>query len=242
MQSDLISSLVPPSSGGDGHCPAASGPLDLQSKSPGLVPGQWAGEFPFGLMLPVASWALLTRLNDQITGETQLHGVGGSAAISISPSSPIHSLPPLPPPPGSQPGFRHAAGEGRTRVSHPRPLIAKLQEGQAEMRCPDGSPELQPRTKSRCPNPSLEPQPALLRCFHSVFGKDAARGTAEKGSHSGGVGQGGLYPPGSCCGGLHRVSSDRPWPTMGRQQSAGQSWTAPGRQLTAMSSWQWSVV
>lgn len=94
MQSDLISSLVPPSSGGDGHCPAASGPLDLQSKSPGLVPGQWAGELPFALMLPVASWALLTRLNDQITGETQLRGVGGSAAISISPSSPIHSLPP----------------------------------------------------------------------------------------------------------------------------------------------------
>ena len=120
----LLPSLILPS------CPAASGPSDLQQgeAGPGLRVVAW-GLLPC-LTLPAAFWTLLT--GQRAAGMTESQGmVRGSGAFSISKASAVPSPPPLLLPPGNQPGFRRAAGEGRVGASRPRLLTAKLQRSTA---------------------------------------------------------------------------------------------------------------
>lgn len=66
------------------------------------------------------------------------------------------------------------------------------------------------RTKSLCLNPSLEKQPELLRCFHSVFGKDATRGNNSRKGMASARQEEGRCPVGGCLGASMQLSNQPP--------------------------------
>lgn len=140
-----LPSLILPSSGGDGYCPAVSGPLALQPREAGCGPGagarrgQWAGGFPFWLVLPKASGALLTgracSCNDQVKGTNSFEGEEGQ-------EPPLSPRPLLFTPSPSVSSSREPARvqmcctEGRVGTSRPRPCFPpqSCREGQPKPR------------------------------------------------------------------------------------------------------------
>lgn len=99
LQGDLTASLIPPGSGGDRHCPAASHPLDLkpQGAEPGLGQGE-KGVAGWGCHLLCVSQGLGRGHSwptgpVTITGKRKLQGPVDSGASSSSQAFPIHSHP-----------------------------------------------------------------------------------------------------------------------------------------------------
>lgn len=80
------------------------------------------------------------------------------------------------------------------------------------------------RTKSLCLNPSLEKQPELLRCFHSVFGKHATRGNNSREGMASARQEEGRCPLGGCLWGLH---ADLP-PAPGPPRAGSGAWATAG--------------